>query len=48
MVNNAGIAQVDPIADVKPEDPRPYPEINIKAFSGIRAAAAKLIQIHHG
>ena len=42
MVNNAGIAQVDPIADVTPEDVDRILKINIQGVLwGIQAAAAK-------
>ncbi len=42
MVNNAGIAQVDPIADVTPEDVERILKINIEGVLwGIQAAAAK-------
>lgn len=43
MVNNAGIAQVDPIADVTPDDVERILKINIQGVLwGIQAAAAKL------
>jgi meso-butanediol dehydrogenase/(S,S)-butanediol dehydrogenase/diacetyl reductase len=42
MVNNAGIAQVDPIADVTPKDVELILKINIQGVLwGIQAAAAK-------
>lgn len=42
MVNNAGIAQVDPIAVVKPEDVDLILKVNIQGVLwGIQAAAAK-------
>jgi meso-butanediol dehydrogenase/(S,S)-butanediol dehydrogenase/diacetyl reductase len=42
MVNNAGIAQVDPIADVTPDDVERILKINIQGVLwGIQAAAAK-------
>ena len=42
MVNNAGIAQVNPIADVTPEDVERILKINIEGVLwGIQAAAAK-------
>jgi len=42
MVNNAGIAQVDPIADVTPEDVERILKVNIQGVLwGIQAAAAK-------
>lgn len=49
MVNNAGIAQVDPIADVKPEDVDLILKINIQGVLwGIQAAAAKFKSLDHG
>jgi meso-butanediol dehydrogenase / (S,S)-butanediol dehydrogenase / diacetyl reductase len=48
MVNNAGIAQVDPIADVTPEDVDLILKINIQGVLwGIQAAAAKFKALGH-
>lgn len=48
MVNNAGIAQVDPIADVKPQDVELILKINIQGVLwGIQAAAAKFKSSGH-
>jgi meso-butanediol dehydrogenase/(S,S)-butanediol dehydrogenase/diacetyl reductase len=48
MVNNAGIAQVDPIADVTPEDVDLILKINIQGVLwGIQAAAAKFKSLGH-
>jgi len=48
MVNNAGIAQVDPIADVKPDDVERILKINIQGVLwGIQAAAAKFKSLDH-
>ncbi|SHL77555.1 meso-butanediol dehydrogenase / (S,S)-butanediol dehydrogenase / diacetyl reductase [Roseovarius marisflavi] len=48
MVNNAGIAQVDPIADVTPEDVKLILKINIQGgLRGIQAAAAKFKSLGH-
>ena len=48
MVNNAGIAQVDPIADVKPDDVESILKINIQGVLwGIQAAAAKFKSLDH-
>ena len=48
MVNNAGIAQVDPIADVKPDDVERILKINIQGVLwGIQAAAAKFKSLGH-
>jgi meso-butanediol dehydrogenase/(S,S)-butanediol dehydrogenase/diacetyl reductase len=49
MVNNAGIAQVDPIADVTEEDVDLILKINIQGVLwGIQAAAAKFKYLDHG
>jgi len=48
MVNNAGIAQVDPIADVKPDVVERILRINIQGVLwGIQAAAAKFKSLGH-
>lgn len=48
MVNNAGIAQVNPIADVKPEDVELILKVNIQGVLwGIQAAAAKFKSLGH-
>ena len=48
MINNAGIAQVDPIADVKPDDVERILKINIQGVLwGIQAAAAKFKSLGH-
>lgn len=48
MVNNAGIAQVDPIADVKPDDVELILKVNIQGVLwGIQAAAAKFKSLNH-
>lgn len=49
MVNNAGIAQVQPIAEVTPEEIDQVMKINVQGtLWGIQAAAAKFIQRGHG
>lgn len=49
MVNNAGIAQVKPLADVRPEDLELILRVNIgSVLWGIQAAAAKLRELGHG
>ena len=48
MVNNAGIAQVQPIAEVTPEEIDKVMKINVQGtLWGIQAAAAKFIQRGH-
>ncbi|GAA78981.1 MULTISPECIES: acetoin reductase [unclassified Pseudoalteromonas] len=48
MVNNAGIAQVNPIADVEPEEVSRILKINIEGVLwGIQAAAAKFKALGH-
>lgn len=45
MVNNAGIAQVKPLADVTPEEVAKIFKVNVEGVLwGIQAAAAKLVQ----
>ena len=49
MVNNAGIAQVQPLEEVRPEDLEKIMRINIgSVLWGIQAAAAKLRELGHG
>ena len=49
MVNNAGIAQVQTIEDVRPDDLERIHRINVGGVLwGIQAAAAKLRQLGHG
>lgn len=49
MVNNAGIAQVQTIEDVRPSDLKLIQRINVGGVLwGIQAAAAKLRQLGHG
>jgi meso-butanediol dehydrogenase/(S,S)-butanediol dehydrogenase/diacetyl reductase len=49
MVNNAGIAQVQTIEDVRPGDVERIVRINIGGVLwGIQAAAAKLRELGHG
>lgn len=49
MVNNAGIAQVQTIEDVRPQDLEQIHRINVGGVLwGIQAAAAKLRQLGHG
>jgi NAD(P)-dependent dehydrogenase (short-subunit alcohol dehydrogenase family) len=49
LVNNSGIAQVTPVAEMAPEDFRRTLEVNlIGAFHGCRAAAAPLIAQRSG
>lgn len=48
MINNAGIAQVKPLADVMPEDADLIYKININGtIWGIQAAAAKFKELGH-
>lgn len=48
MVNNAGIAQVKPLADVRPEDTERIFRINVDGVLwGIQAGAAKLQELGH-
>ena len=49
MVNNAGIAQVKPLEEVRPEDLELILRINVGGVVwGIQAAAAKLRELGHG
>lgn len=49
MINNAGIAQVNPIADVMPEEVAKIWAVNVDGVLwGIQAAAAKFKQRGHG
>ena len=49
MVNNAGIAQVQSLEDVRPADLELIQRINVGGVLwGIQAAAAKLLQLGHG
>ncbi|MFM2483558.1 acetoin reductase [Celerinatantimonas yamalensis] len=48
MVNNAGICQVNPLAEVTPEEVDKIFKINVQGtLWGIQAAAAKLIKLGH-
>ncbi len=49
MINNAGIAQVNPIADVTPEEVAKIWAVNVDGVLwGIQAAAAKFVERGHG
>ena len=49
MINNAGIAQVNPIADVRPEEVTRILAVNVEGvLCGIQAAAARFQQRGHG
>jgi len=49
MVNNAGIAQVKPLDDVRPEELERIVRINVgSVLWGIQAAAARFRQLGHG
>ncbi len=49
MINNAGIAQVNPIADVTPEEVAKIWAVNVDGVLwGIQAAAAKFTELGHG
>ncbi len=49
MINNAGIAQVKPVEDVRPDDLELIQRINVGGVMwGIQAAAAKLRELDHG